>query len=1321
MGTVWRAWDERLRRYVAIKQVRGESFSHAHERLLREARAVARLNHPAIVQVYDLVERKDGDWVVMELIAGRNLRQLLEEQGPLSPLRAVQLGREIAEGLAEAHVNNILHRDLKTTNVMVTPAGRAKILDFGLAKEYLEGDTAAHELSLSAPGVVLGTAYAMSPEQAMGQTLDPRSDLFSLGSLLYEALTGTPPFRGESQRESLTRVLNLRPRALHEVRPEIPRKLSALIGWMLEKDRRYRPQSAGEVAGVLASTAAKLSPATADARERRWQPDEADAEASSDLTVVERPPQPSSSGTSKIGERRRLTVACCGLVHLDDLSGESRFLDVEPLSEAMAELQDLAADLAEPLGGCVGAVLGHALWLYFGYPRAHEDDAQRAVRFARRLSAEIEQRGARSHSRKKLAVRITVHTGPAVVTARSGQASQIQLGSTLDVAMGLQNAALPNTIVVSAESNRLITRSFQTEALAPIHLPGCEEPVRVHRILGTLDQRDDESGAARPLVGRDREIELLLDRFRLSRAGSGQAVLILGEAGIGKSRLVRALRDGLADEATTWLVGYGSPYNRSSPLAPIVDLLERTLFSPGDETPDQKLRRLEDLLRRYSVPLPENAPVLAALLGLPDGGQYPPLTITPDVRREKTLEILVALLADMAEDRPLVLVIEDLHWIDPSTLELLDLLLAELATLPLLLVTTSRPELQLHWKQWAHITQIGLSRLTDGETETLIDRLAEARGLSDAMRRQIVAKTDGVPLFIEELTKAVIESGWSGDIPSTLDGSLMARLDRLDEAKEVAQLASVIGRTFSFDLLAAIFPLEETALRRGIEELIEAELVYRRGVASRARYIFKHALIQDAAYLSLLSSQRREVHERVALALEEKLAQGQETEAEILAYHFEKADLAPRAIPYLQQAALRATQRSAFSEALSHGRKAIDLLATLPPSPQTREQELAIRSTMGVALVPTCGYASQEVEENAARSQELCRELGDTPRLIPALYGLWVYHLLRGNRQQSNDLAQEIGRLAQDREEDVFIGFSSRGITAFFAGEFARSRSFLESAMAIYRPEIHPTLAQTFGDESGLLPHLYHFWCVWILGQADEALRRKDEVQAIVQALPSPYVRVTFFLFEMILWHWMRRPEEVLRVSEEFVALSREQRFPFFLALATCGYGWTAMYRGEPEAGIAQIQEGLANHKAIGTMLPRAYWLTYLIEVYLHAGAVDDGLAAVEEGLALTQTQLDVYYDAELYRLRGELLLLRPDPAGAEAAFHTALAIARRQGALALELRAATSLGRMLHAQGRAGEAHPVLAGVYGTFREGFTTADLIEARRVLDLLAAAV
>ncbi|HSK76952.1 MAG TPA: AAA family ATPase, partial [Thermoanaerobaculia bacterium] len=821
-----------------------------------------------------------------------------------------------------------------------------------------------------------------------------------------------------------------------------------------------------------------------------------------------------------------------------------------------------------------------------------------------------------------------------------------------------------------------------------------------------------------PLVGRERELGLLIDRFRIACSGSGQAVMIRGEAGIGKSRLVRALRESLADQAT-WLVGYGSPYSRSTPLSPVIEILERLVFTPADASPVQKMHRLEGLLRDYRIPQPEeNAAVVASFLGHSSDG-FLRLAMTQDARRQRTLEVLLVLLAEKAQRGPLVLIVEDLHWIDPSTVELLDSLLGEMAGLSLMLIATFRPEIQPSWRNWAGITQISLERLTDGETEALVAGLAGARDLPSAMRRQIVAKTDGVPLFVEELTKTVLEGvGSEKEIPSTLAGSLMARLDRLGEAKEVAQLASVIGRAFSFELLAAISGMEEEALRRCLDELIRAELIYRRGMGAQARYVFKHALLQEASYLSLLQRQRRQIHETIARALEERRA-GTEAEPEILAHHFEMAGQIPQAIDFLQQAAHHARHRSAFRESLSHCRKGLELLATLPPSRQSSEQELALRSTMRVALVPIRGYAPREVEENATRCRVLCRELGDTTELLPVLFSLYEHNLLRGQRQAYLELTEEICRDGSGSEEDVYIGLVAKSATCFYEGFFREALSVAEQARALYRPELRARLAQAFREEMSLVPFLYDSWSLWLCGRPDEAVRTNGANLALARGFLSPYARATASVHEMILWHELRDVEKVHRVAEELLELTREQRFNFFLAMALFGSGWSLLYLGDPEEGIARIRQGLEIHKGVGPRLTRVYWQTYLIEAYVTAGRLEEGLFTIEEALASRDNEPVVFYDAELYRMKGEILGRNSGAAGVEAAFRQALEIARLQGTRALELRAVTSLGRWLHEQGRSREARSLLAEILDTFQEGLDTPDLRDARRLLDAIAA--
>ncbi len=1339
MGAVWRAWDERLERWVALKQIRADAvLRHGRERLRREARAAARLNHPSIVHVYDILEGTDGDWIVMELVEGKTVRRLLDEERAFAPARAVKLCREIAEGLAEAHAHGILHRDLKASNVIVAPSGRAKILDFGLAKEIpREGvPGSGMDLTLSVPGNILGTCYAMSPEQALGQTLDERSDLFSLGSLLYEMLTGKVPFWAENNVLSLARVLKHRPPPLE---PPVPPQVCLLVERLLQKEPWDRPKSAAEVLAVLesavdpsvaGSVAALLPPPFLPPPFLPAPPLPPDETV--DVTLADgrglAAGRPTTDGQRQSsGERRTVTIACCALVQLDRPAGGSGALALEALSEAAITFESMGRKVCQELAGSFGAVPNRTLWLCFGYPQAHEDDAERAVRAALELQrrfATLPVAGAR-----RLAIRTGVHTGPAVVVPRASAEQALQPGDTFEIALAIQSQMPAGRIGVSAASCRLLGRKFATQPVPAVHVRDLDATVDVYELGSPLEPGapgapgSRENGPAAPLVNRDAELQILLDRCRLARCGSGQAVLIAGEAGIGKSRLARALAEHLAAEAPTLLTAHGSTFTQNTPLAPIVHLLSRALFASEEAagSADEKLRRLEEVLDEHGLPRPDHAPLLAALLALPTGERYPPLVLSPEARRKRTLATILALLGALAERHPLVLVIEDLHWIDPSTLELLDLLLGEIAALPLLLVATFRPEFTAPWHHRTSVTQLSLSGLSEAHTRQLVAQVAEGKALPVALHREIVVRTDGNPLFIEELTKTVLETDGPlrepAGIPFTLGSSLLARLDRLGEAKEIAQLAAVLGRTFTLELLEAFSQIKGEALRGALGRLVQAEILYRRGPAQGTRYIFKHALIQDAAYLSLLAGDREQLHRQLVRLLQEEFPAVAEAEPELMAHHSERGGLIPEAVEQLQKAGFGAMQRSALREAVSHLSRALDLLLGLPAAPERRGQELALRSLLVAVLGGIKGWGAPEVAANAERCVDLCRQLDDRGRLIPSIYGLWAHHILRGDRQPAIACADEIARLAETPVQ-VFAGCSARIHTHFYGGRFAETLTLAEHAAALYEPNLLPEFTQVFGEESSLMPHVYEFWVLWILGRPDAAVRKRDAVLAAVEQLRSPFQLGFALLFEMILWHELRDAERVAGIAERLLGLADEQEFALLRALAHCGQGWAACQRGDLTGGAAQIEIGLDLHWATGARLPRGYWVSYLIEAHLAAGRLAEGLAAAREALAASEHQLDVFFDAELRRLEGELLRASGDAGAAETAFRKALAIARGQGARAFELRTATSLGRLLAEQGRAGEALPTLAAAYRVFSEGFATRDLVEAGELLDRLS---
>jgi hypothetical protein len=1256
MGTVWRAWDERLKRQVAAKRIRADAtISHLRARLRREAQAAARLNHPAIVHIYDIVEEDGGDWIIMELVRGQTLRQWLTEKGPLHPAMAARIGCEIAEGLGEAHAIGILHRDLKAANVMVTPTGRAKILDFGLAKELMQKD-AEQDPTLSASGAVLGTTYAMSPEQALGRELDARSDLFSLGALLYEALTGRPPFLGDSPTASLARVLSFQPPPLRQAVPGLPSAFADLVERLLEKEPAGRPGGAREVVEALAAVLAEEGGARAvEPASPAPQIDE-----STFLTLDQKPLRRLSSGREHrraLGERRLLTVICCGLVEWDEDSGEAGFLDLEVLSESMAFFQELAREVCERRSGCLGTELGHLLWLYFGYPHAHEDDVQRAVRSARELTARIGELGAR-FGKRQLALRVAVHTGPAAVVSGAGQENRLQLGSVLELATSLLSAAPVGEVIVSGTSRKLIERDFMTEALPPVHVPLMGEAVCVYRVLREIDRWERGSGESTPLVGREREIELLEDRFRLTCSGMGQAILIVGEAGIGKSRLVKALQERLAARAPVWWVAYGSPSTRNSPLAPMIELLDRILSGSDEISPSAKLDRLEELLE--GSPGAEHLPLLADLLSLPPEGRHAPPRSSPETQRKRTFEALVELLAETAERQALVLVVEDLHWLDPSTLELLDLLLEEISALPLMLIATCRPEPTAPWGHRGHVVQLGLSRLTEQEAVDLIDRVAGDGEMPRHVRQQIFERTDGVPLFIEELTRAVLEGRTQTEIPVTLGGSLAARFDRLSAGKEVAQIASVIGRTFSPELLRAIAPVEAADAQKGLDELVLAGLVHRRGAGPRAKYTFKHALIQDAAYASLLVRDRRDLHQRIALFLEEMVMRPDRTPLSpwlppaagnnyrsLLAHHWSQAtdprfpapEMLQKAMAHLIAAGEHALGLGAYREASAHLEAALGILQSLPEGQERDRQELIVQMRKGIVLNAIHGWGTPEVGQAYLRARELCLELGERKELPQIVFGLWAHNLFHNEYENSARLAEEYLREARQTEGmDLVMAHSALGNILLGICRLPESLYHLEMALALATGRRHDADHVQHGLSSWIYAAGLSVWALAHLGMEREAADRHDAMLRLAGELGHPFTTAAAVSASMA-YHRMRGDAAaVLSAAEKVRELSKAMGgLPDYELAAELGAGWAWSMHGRAGEMADKVLNVLASlPKRIG-QVALASFCVIGVQVCQQAGRIEEALALSERGLIAARNGQHLA-EAELLYLRGELL-----------------------------------------------------------------------------------
>jgi TOMM system kinase/cyclase fusion protein len=1035
------------------------------------------------------------------------------------------------------------------------------------------------------------------------------------------------------------------------------------------------------------------------------------------------PPRPEPKA-----ERRQLTVLFCDLI---DAAVLSERLDLEDASEVIRAYQACCAEVVERFEGHIAQYPGDGILVYFGFPLTHEDDAMRAVRTGLGIVEEVERLNMRLQQERgiKLGVRLGIHTGLVV----ADYTRELPILGELNLAARLKELAEPGAIIISSATYRLVQRRFHCQTLGTHSPGGLSQPVVVYRVL----KEQEDQYELTPLAGRQQEMGLLLERWAQMGEGLGQVVLLSGEAGIGKSRLVQEVKAQVAGEPHTQIECRCLPYYQNSAFYPVIDLLQRELQLQREDSSKAKLDKLERALADYHQSEPDILPLLASLLLLPLPERYPPLMLSAQQQRQKTLEALLTILLTLAANQPVLFIVEDLHWVDPSTLELLNLLIDQVTTARILILLTSRPEFRPPWGFRGHVTPITLSRLPRPQVEAMVARVAGNKALPAEVQQQLVITTDGVPLFVEELTKTVLESGLLREredryeltdplpplaIPTTLRGSLEARLDRLAGVKEVAQLGAILGREFSYDLLQAISPLDEPTLQHGLSQLVEAELLYRRGLPPHVSYTFKHALIQEAAYQSLLKRTRQEYHERVAQALAERFPEAVEMQPELLAHHLTEAGLNGPAVGYWLRAGQGGIERSAYAEAISHLTQGLELLNTLPDASERTLQELILQTSLGPALMATKGFGAPEVQHAYDRARELCRQVGETPQLFPVLRGLSTFYIVRAESQTAHELAEELLRLAQSAQDAAMLveAYSMLGTTSFYLGEIASARVHLEQAVALYDRQQHRAHAfRDVGTDPGVLGFIYAAHVLWLLGNPDQALTKSHEAVNLARELSHPF-SLAYALDFAALLHRLRREEQAAQeLAEAATTLSTKQGFPLWLAIGMILRAGTLAEQGQGSEGVAQMREGWAAYQATGAEVGRPYFLALLAEAYGRGGQAEETLRTLDEALVAVQKTGERWCEAELYRLKGELVFVRfsEDYAEAETCFQHAIAIARRQQAKSLELRAAMSLSRLWQQQGKQEESRELLAPVYGWFTEGFDTADLREAKALLEAL----
>jgi len=1044
-------------------------------------------------------------------------------------------------------------------------------------------------------------------------------------------------------------------------------------------------------------------------------------------------------------ERRQLTVLFCDLVGSTALAAQ---LDPEDFRDVTVTYQTTCAEVIHRYDGHIAQYLGDGLLVYFGYPSAHEDDAQRAIYAGLDMLAALaglNRRLGQSYD-VRLQARVGIHTGLVVVGEMGGgpQHGQLALGVTPNLAAKIQAIATPESVVISGAIYGLVQGYFVCQDLGEQTLPGVATPIALYQVLQASDARGRLEAVARrgltPLVGRDIEIALLQERWIQVQQGSGQAVLLSGEAGIGKSRLVRALIEQLAETPCTRLEYHCSPYHQHTALYPAVELLQRSLGFDSTTSADEKLTRLETLLHEHRLDLQEHVPLLASLLSLPPPAErYPPLQMSPQQQRQRTLDMLLALILAHSEQRPVLFIVEDLHWIDPSTLEWLGLLIDQGPTARILTLMTCRPTFQVPWGGRAHVTSLTLNRLLPWQVEQMARTIVGADALPADLLGQIVAQTDGVPLFVEEVTRFVLASrrlhGHAQEtaasapagvmIPATLHDLLMARLDQMGAAKGTAQLAATIGREFGVTLLQAVASSEEETLRQDLRRLVDAELLYQRGVGAQATYVFKHALIQGAAYASLLRRTRQHYHQWIAQALETQFTEVAMVQPELLAHHYTEAGLVQEALPYWQRAGQHAAERSAHVEAIAHLNQGLRVLTTLPETRERDQQELTLRIDLGKSLIATKGWASPEAEVTYTRAWDLCQQTRDTSWVFAVLWGLSQVYIVRADSTKHREVGAQFLSLAEQRADAILLAVAHwlTGVNLFHVGEFATGLAHLEQAYARYDPQHHHTYVAQFGVDVGVFALSYISHALWGLGYPDQAVQRSREALALAQEVHHPFSIALAQDYAAMLQQFRREQHTANTHAEIAVNVCTEQGFTYYLAWATIIQGWVVAETGRREEGIAQMHQGLTTLQVTGGGLRISYYLALLAEACGNHGEPGEGLLMLADAIDHVQHTGECWWKAEIHRRKGELLLQgtgrrRQAAETPEACFQRALEVARRQQAKALELRAAMSLSRLWQQQGKHDAARQMLAEVYEWFSEGFDTVELQEAKALLEQLA---
>jgi class 3 adenylate cyclase/predicted ATPase len=1053
------------------------------------------------------------------------------------------------------------------------------------------------------------------------------------------------------------------------------------------------------------------------------------------LTAARQPTGTTVMPTSLVQHReaefRQITVIFSDLVGSTQLSEK---LDPEDLRKLIDAYRGECSTAIGHYGGEVARYLGDGMMAFCGWPRAHEDDAVRAIHAA----LEIVSRVTKISGPVTLSCRVGVCSGPVIVgeIGDSGTWSMDAVGETPNIAARLQTLAAANTVLISESTRRLVSAAFDLQDLGLQELKGVTEPLHVYRVLSAKNAASRfeaaHAGSLTPLIGRSSELSLLLDRWRKVEEGDGQVIFLSGIPGVGKSRLLHELKSHIQQEPHVLLNHQGSPYHSQSAFFPVIAQLGQAAQLTAREADADKLAKLKAYLPPSTDSSIEPVLLIAKLLSIPLENHLELSGLTPQQIKNRTISTLVDMLLAFSVQRPMLCIFEDAHWLDASTLELLELIISRIDHARVLLIVSGRPEFHPTWITHANTTIHSLTRLSHTEVKAMIRDLLRGGSMPQPLLDQIIEKADGVPLYIEELTNSMsaplrTRGTFEGtarpallSVPDTLSDALMERLDRVAPSRKLAQIAAVIGREFSCDLLSAVSQVDEDDMLSALSLLEQADIIYRGGISPFVRYAFKHVLLRDAIYDSLLRSKRQQIHADIAAILEHDFPELAENQPEVLAYHYQEAGNHQLAIRCWFESGQRALAHSANVEAIANFRKALQLLNALPETPERTKKEIDIQLALGIPLIAVQGYASAETREAFSRARTLCLRLGNIPEYFPALYGLWGYHWMCAKHDEALPMAEEFLSRSRALSDPVLLMVAHRvmGSTLLTIGDFQSSANHFEETIKLSISKRKQPLYHLYMVEPQAASLLLLSWDLWFLGFPHQSLSRVSEALALAQDLGHPYT-VAFAHYMTSVVHLLRGDAaRAFESAEKSFEMSQEQRFSLYVILSRISRGRAVGDLGRLGEARAELALGIdeARRNNVGFMLPMMD--SWLADMHAKAGENESALSIVERALANIDDVTGRSWEAELHRQRAQILVaLNPSKVTeAESYLKKSIEVARGQSAKSLELRAATSLAELWRTQGRPDEARALLEPICRLF-EGAETADLRRAREVQSAL----